>query len=59
MSSNVVFIQVRISIIVYKQCFWHTAKVFFYCAALWDNYKNTVLTQLHVSRNNVFRLLFR
>ena len=31
----------------------------FYCAALWNNYTDTVLTQLHVAHNNIFRLLFR
>ena len=30
-----------------------------YCAALWSNYTDTVLTQLHVAHNNIFRLLFR
>ena len=31
----------------------------FYCAALWNNYTDSVLTQLHVAHNNIFRLLFR
>ena len=31
----------------------------FYCAALWNNYADSVLTQLHVTHNNIFRLLFR
>ena len=31
----------------------------FYCAALWNNYTDTVLAQLHVAHTNIFRLLFR
>ena len=31
----------------------------FYCAALWDNFTHTALTQLHVAHNSIFRLLFR
>ena len=31
----------------------------FYFAALWNNYTDTVLTQLHVAHNNIFRPLCR
>ena len=30
----------------------------FCCVALWNNYMDTVLTQLHAAHNNIFRLLF-
>ena len=31
----------------------------FYCAALRNNYTDSVLTELHVAHNNIFKLLFR
>ena len=44
---------------VKKQLFLSYCESFFHCAALWDNFMDTVLTQLHVAHNNIFRLLFR
>ena len=43
---------------VTKQLFLVYREIF-YCAALWNNYTDTVLTQLQVAHNNIFRLLFR
>ena len=43
---------------VKKQLFLAYCKSF-YCAALWNNYTDTVFSQLHVAYSNIFRLLFR